>query len=333
MQDLSLRTLNRFLRLRIKSRLARAATLKDAVRAFGLSPPYRPPIGGFRSERVGGVPGEWTGAGGGPTLLYLHGGAYFAGSPKHYRPIACAFAAQGFTVFTPAYRLAPRHPFPAALDDVLAVCSALAGRGESIVLAGDSAGGGLALALMIARRDAGAALPAAAALFSPWTDLAVMGGSARENEACDPLFSRRMLKIAARTYLAGARPDDPRASPLYADLRGLPPLLLHVGSNETLRDDSTRFCAQAEKSGVSTRLTLWPDAPHCWQLIAEVLPEARQSIEEAAAFLHEFAGGQTYPQGPEEWGGSRGLRPSGGKNDGGAGVALEISGAAGVGVG
>ena len=244
MQDLSLRTLNRFLRLRIKSRLARAATLKDAVRAFGLSPPYRTPIGGFRSERVGGVPGEWTGAGGGPTLLYLHGGAFFAGSPKHYRPIACAFAAQGFTVFTPAYRLAPRHPFPAALDDVLAVCSALAGRGESIVLAGNSAGGGLALALMIARRDAGAALPAAAALFSPWTDLAVIGASARENEACDPLFSRRMLKIAARTYLSRSGPTTPAASPLYADLRGLPPFCFMSSSNEMLRDNSTRFCAR-----------------------------------------------------------------------------------------
>ncbi len=290
MRSLSLRAANAYLRRRVKPRLVGAASLKEAAHAFDLNLPYAPPSGGFRAERIGGVGGEWAGDSASTTLLYLHGGAYFAGSPRYYRPIACAFAARGFNVFTPTYRLAPRHPFPAALDDAEAVLSALTARGGKIVLAGDSAGGGLALALLIARRNAGAALPLAAALFSPWTDLAVTGASAKENEAADPLFSRRMLKIAARAYLGSVNPNTQLASPLYADLHGLPPLLLHVGSNEVLRDDSTRFCARAEQAGTPTTLVVWQDAPHGWQLAAELMPEARDSVAQAAEFLHAATG-------------------------------------------
>jgi len=147
MRSLSPRCASAFLRRRVKRGLEAATSLRDARRVFDLQLPYAEPAGGFRSERIGGVAGEWAGEGG-ATLLYLHGGAFFAGSPRHYRPISAAFASLGFSVFTPAYRLAPRHPFPAALDDALAVCAALAERG-GIVIAGDSAGGGLALSLMI----------------------------------------------------------------------------------------------------------------------------------------------------------------------------------------
>jgi monoterpene epsilon-lactone hydrolase len=288
MRTLSPRLASAFLRRRVKPSLLGAATLQEAARAFDLPLPYVAPKGGFRAERVGGVNGEWTGAG--VPLLYLHGGAYFAGSPEFYRPIASALAAQGFEVFTPAYRLAPRHPFPAALEDSLAVFEAMAVRGSKMALAGDSAGGGLALSLMLAQRDVGARLPFGAALFSPWTDLAVTGTSARENEGRDPLFTRRMLRVAARAYLAGAKADDPLASPLYANLRGLPSLQLHVGANELLHDDATRLALRAEAAGTPAEVVVWPEVPHCWQLAAELMPEARASLAQSAAFLRAQAG-------------------------------------------
>lgn len=283
---MSLRAARLFLRFNVKPKLKRAAAFAEAARALDLRLPYDQPPQGFRAERVGGVPGEWASAGSGATLLYLHGGAYFSGSPRAYRPIASFFARCGFDVFTPAYRLAPRRPFPAALDDATAVYAELHSRRSPLAVAGDSAGGGLALALMLAlrERDVGM-LPVAAALFSPWTDLAVSGASTRACEASDALFTRRLLKTGARAYLAGAKADNPFASPLYGDLRGLPPLLIHVGASEMLRDDSTRLAARAEEAGVTAKLVLWPGAPHGWQLGAGLLKEARDSLIEAATFL------------------------------------------------
>jgi len=290
MPDLSLRAVSLFLRLNVKRQLARAPSFAEAARALDLRLPYDLPRQGFTVERIGGVRGEWARAGSGTTLLYLHGGAYFCGAPRAYRPIAGFLAGQGFDVFTPAYRLAPRHPFPAALEDALSVFRELAARGRPLAVAGDSAGGGLALALMLSLRDdrakgSGARPPVAAALFSPWTDLAVTGASARDYEASDPLFSRRLLKIGARAYLSGQRSDHPLASPLYADLQGLPPMLIHVGEKEMLRDDSLRLAARAKASGVEAKLVLWPGAPHGWQLAAGFLNEARESLAQAAAFL------------------------------------------------
>lgn len=292
MASLQARVASAFLRKSVKPGLVAAASLEEATKILSLRLPdgRTGRVGALRFERIAGegFGAETPRARAG--LLYLHGGAYFAGSPAIQRPILRAFAAKGFDVFAPAYRLAPRFPFPAAVEDARAAYAALREYCNGpVVVSGDSAGGGLALALLVSLRDAGAALPAAAALFSPWTDLAVTGASARENEIRDALFTRRMLKIAARAYLAGADAKNPLASPLYADLRGLPPLLLHAGEDEVLRDDATRFAERARAAGVGTRLRLWPVVPHSWQLATPYMPEARESLEEAAAFLLERA--------------------------------------------
>lgn len=275
MRRLSARLVASFLRRRIKPRLLAAPDLAVAKEIMEALPDLVPKLDAATA------PFSTSGA----SLLYLHGGAYFCGAPEHYSPITGFFTAQGFHVAAPAYRLAPNHPFPAALDDARAAYDMLLATKGPIVLAGNSAGGGLALALMVSLRDAGLPLPRAAALFSPWTDLAVTGASARENESSDALFSRKMLKTAARAYLAGASPRRPFASPLYAPLRGLPPLLLHVGANEILRDDLLRLATRAREEGVCVELEQWPDVPHCWQLMLGAIPEARLSLEKAAAFL------------------------------------------------
>jgi monoterpene epsilon-lactone hydrolase len=281
-----------FLRAWAKPGLVAATDLKQAARVLGLRPPLPPRPSGLRAQNFAGVPGEWIAAAEPPVaaLLYLHGGAFFCGSPRDYLAIAAFFASKGFAVFAPAYRLAPEHPFPAALDDAKIAYKVLVEHsGLPIVIAGDSAGGGLALSLMVALRDEGLASPKAAALFSPWADLAVTGQSARVNDDKDAVFSRRMLKVAARNYLQEASAKNPLASPLYADLRGLPPLLLHVGADEILRDDAVRLAKRAEAAGVETQLQIWPVVPHGWQLGAGFIPEARRSLALAAEFLRRRA--------------------------------------------
>jgi monoterpene epsilon-lactone hydrolase len=220
----------------------------------------------------------------GATLLYLHGGGFVIGAPRPFRYVSKTFARAGFDVFAPAYRLAPEHPFPAAQDDALRAYQALiAARPGPIVLAGDSAGGGLALSLMLRAREAGVPLPKAAALFSPWTDLAATGASTRENDASDALFTRRLIAMGGRIVANTASVRDPLLSPLYADLSGLPPLVVHAGRDEALRDDSTRLVNRARAVGVEAEIELWPDVPHGWQLMP--VPEAAQSRDKAIAFL------------------------------------------------
>jgi monoterpene epsilon-lactone hydrolase len=276
-----------YLKWRVKARLASAANMQEAAEILDL--PSIPAPRGLSALKLGGVQGELLRPLGSPpiaTLLYLHGGGFFAGSPKMYRQVAHSFACRGFEVFTPAYRLAPRHPFPAALEDAKAAYAALAQRSASqIVVAGDSAGGGLAVSLMVALKAESAPLPKSAALFSPWTDLAVTGGSTRENEGKDVVFSRSMLRAAARNYLAGERPTNPLASPLYADLSGLPPLLIHVGADELLRDDALRLALRAQDAAVEAQVEVWPTVPHGWQLAAGFMPEARRSLALTAEFL------------------------------------------------
>jgi acetyl esterase/lipase len=241
-------------------------------------------------ETVGGVSGEWSrprGDGNGATLLYLHGGGYVACSATTHRPITNAFAKKGFAVFTPNYRLAPEHPFPAAPVDALTVYLALLARGiapERLVVAGDSAGGGLALAMMVMLRDRGAPMPAAAMLFSPWTDLACTGRSLETNARRCAMFNKDVLRGGARLYLGGADPMTPLASPLFADLRGLPQMRIHVGEAEVLLDDSLRLVERARAAGVACGARAWPVVPHVWQLFS-FLPEAAESLDLAADFL------------------------------------------------
>lgn len=286
-------------RRRVKPALADMSDIASVRRVF--DKPLPSPRGvAYTPASVGGVPGEWvqvaSGQRGTPagTLLYIHGGGFVGCSPATHRPITAAFARQGFRVFAVDYRLAPEHPSPAALRDVQACWHALANEHAAnmaaapgrLVVAGDSAGGNLALALMLSLRDAGQRLPDAAALFSPATDLTGGSASVLDNAERDAMFNGAGLEHLARAYLAGLDPAQPLVSPLLGDLHGLPPLLLHVGEDECLRDDSLRLAQKARAAGVRVQLQVWATVPHVWQLMAW-LPEARRSLALAADFLRQ----------------------------------------------
>lgn len=227
------------------------------------------------------------------TLLYLHGGGYYFCSPKSHRSLVFALAVHtGARTFSLDYRLAPEHPFPAALDDALAAYRKLLEDGtppESIVVAGDSAGGGLALALLVALRDAGDPLPAAGLLFSPWTDLAATGDTLTSNDGLDPMFRGAAIGRAAKLYLGTTSATHPYASPLYADLTSLPPLLIQAGSTEVLLDDARRVAERARAAQVEVDFEIWPNVPHVWQLFVPFIPEGRAALERAAAFARRHA--------------------------------------------
>ncbi len=225
-----------------------------------------------------------------PVLLYLHGGGYIACSPETHRPLVCSLVRRiAGSAWVPAYRLAPEHPFPAALDDARAAYRHLVevqGVASSrLIIAGDSAGGGLALALALSLRDDGLPLPAAVVAFSPWTDLAVTGGSLDENSDTCAMFAGETIRRAARFYVGDADAAQPLLSPLYGDFRGLPPLLIHASHDEVLRDDSVRVAQRAAAHGVEVELQLWPHVPHVWQFFAAILPEARESLDATTRFI------------------------------------------------
>ncbi len=280
-----------FLRFYVKPKLASAGTPEQARRAF--SNPWRRLLPGPRGVTVtaatlGGIQGEWVKAGpASSSMLYLHGGGYFACSPKTHRAITGAYARHGFAVFAADYRLAPEHPFPAAVDDALAAYRGMLEAGNDarkLVIAGDSAGGGLALATLLAAKTAGLPMPACALLFSPWTDLAGSGDSLVANRDRDPMLVSNRLREGGDIYLNGADPLNPLASPLYGDLTGLPPTLIQVGDGEILLDDSTRLAARASAAGVKIDLKIWSNMPHVWQISQSFLPEARDALNQAAAF-------------------------------------------------
>jgi monoterpene epsilon-lactone hydrolase len=280
---------------RVKRRLKGVRDYRIAREILRPEPYKVPSTIQISPAHFGGVPGErLEGPSPGNTvLLYLHGGGYFACSAETHRPITAFFARHGFRVFAPDYRLAPENRFPAAVDDAVAFYRALLSAGypsERIVVAGESAGGGLALSLMLALRSAGVPLPAAAALFSPWTDLAATCDSIRTNTARCAMFHGAGVAFSARYYLGDTDPRNPLASPLYADFAGLPPLLIHVGADEVLRDDSTRLAERARAAGVPVDLKIWPVVPHAWQLAPQLIPEARQSLRESAAFFQAHCG-------------------------------------------
>ncbi|MGE5269044.1 MAG: alpha/beta hydrolase [Thiohalocapsa sp.] len=226
-------------------------------------------------------------------VLFLHGGGYVTGSPTLYRHVSWRIAeATRAQVWLADYRLAPEHPFPAALDDAVAAWHGLLSLGadpRQVTVIGDSAGGGLALALALRLRDEGQELPAALVALSPWTDLALSGDSLRRNAAADPMLCAAIAGDFAACYLAGADPRNPYVSPLYGDPAGLPPTLIQVGSDEVLRDDAVRMAARMRAAGCPVELEMWPRMPHVWHAFAAVMPEARQAIARIGSFVERHA--------------------------------------------
>jgi monoterpene epsilon-lactone hydrolase len=248
------------------------------------------------SERVsaGGVDAEWiagSNARHDKTILYFHGGGFRLGSVSSHREMIGRIAeASGCRVLAINYRLAPEHRFPAALDDAVAAYDWLLSQGvspENIVVAGDSAGGNLVLASLLSLRERGLPLPAAGVLMSPWTDLAATGESYTSRAEADPIHQRPMILALAKTYLgADGDPRHPLASPLHADLAGLPALLIQVGDRETVLDDSIMFADEARAAGIAVELQVWDGMIHVFQMFAE-LAEAGRAIDSIAGFIQK----------------------------------------------
>lgn len=255
---------------------------------------FLPSPSDIQSEPVtaNGVPGAFISApGADPSrcIYYLHGGGYVIGSVNTHRVLGYDLSkASGARVLSMDYRLAPEHPFPAGLEDAVAGYQWLLDSGvkpEHVVIAGDSAGGGLTVATLLALRDRGIALPAAAVCFSPWVDLLGEGASMATRAAVDPMVQKEALVWYTGLYMAGGDPKDPLASPLHADLSGLPPTLIQVGDAETLLDDSTRLAEKMKAAGVEVELEVWDRMIHVWQLFAPILSEGREAIAKAGAFV------------------------------------------------
>lgn len=249
---------------------------------------YRTPVS------AGGVDAEWLVPDGiqpREAILYLHGGGYVIGSLATVRPMASQLALDARArVLTIDYRLAPEHPHPAALDDALAAYRWLLDEGlkpAQLAIAGDSAGGGLTVATLVALRDRALDRPAAAVCFSPWTDLSLSGASLDANAATDPQVQRWLLTEMAGHYLAGHDPRDPLVSPLYAELHGLPPLLIHAGRAEALIDDAVGLARAASDAGVDVTLECWDHMIHVWHGFAPVLPEATDALRRVGEWLME----------------------------------------------
>jgi acetyl esterase/lipase len=248
------------------------------------------------SAVVAGVEGEWVRAPGASeehVLLYLHGGGYVMGSPNTHRKLCGDLSrATGMLVWLPDYPLAPEAPFPQAIEALAPTYEHLVGLvgASNLVIAGDSAGGGLTVALLLAARDAGQEMPAAAVCISPWADLARADHGESPNAATDPIVRAEDTARMVSWYLAGADPLDPLASPARADLQGLPPLLVHVGSTELLLDDAVTLAEQAEAAGVKVTLEVWPDMVHVWHLFAGRVPEATDAVARIGEFIHAELG-------------------------------------------
>lgn len=246
------------------------------------------------AARVADVPVEWISAPNGSedaVLLFLHGGGYVIGSPKSHRHFVANLSEEtGIQGLLVDYRLAPEHPFPAAVEDAISVYAALLTHGfepSEIVVAGDSAGGGLVVAMMLAVRDANLPLPAAGICISPWNDLTGTAKSLEANAAVDPTVSKESLDFFAAEYLGDEPAENPYASPLFGDLAGLPPLLIQVGSVEVLLDDAVDFAERAKEAGVDATLEVWEEMIHVWHRYYPILQEGR----EANARIGEYVRG------------------------------------------
>ncbi len=252
----------------------------------------------FEPVTIGACEAEWSLAPGsdpGKVLLYFHGGGYCSGSIRSHRGMVGEMGrAAKVRTLALGYRLAPENPFPAALDDAAAAFAFLLDRGYApgrVAIGGDSAGGGLSLALMLRQRDGGRPLPACAWLVSPWVDLEMTGATLDSKAAIDPLIHRDYLRQLAQNYLAGHDPRDPLVSPLHADLTGLPPVLVQVGSAETLLDDAVRIAGRLGAADVTTELQVWPHMIHAWHLWSTRLTAGRAATASAGAFVARWLGG------------------------------------------
>jgi epsilon-lactone hydrolase len=243
--------------------------------------------------------GEWVRAAGArasrdAVVMHIHGGGFTAGSAAAYRGLSARIsAACGRSVLAVDYRLAPEHPFPAALEDCVAAYRWLVGPGgvqpRNLVLAGDSAGGNFILATMLTLRDTGDPLPAAAVGLSAQFDMSLSGESVVTRAQRDAMITPDSIRKCAAAYLGGADPRNPLASPLFADLAGLPPLLLQVGSEEMLRDDNARLAAKAEAAGVAVTFEEWPDMIHVWHMFSDRLPDGGRALARIGDFVRRHA--------------------------------------------
>jgi acetyl esterase/lipase len=265
--------------------------LRGQVQQFWVG--FGPQIKGVDVQPVliSAIRGEWVvpeSATGRRVILYFHGGGFIAGSPEGHRPLVSRLAhAASARALVPQYRLAPEFPFPAALRDAADAYRWLLTQGitpTNIIFAGDGSGGGLALSTLLALRNAGLPLPAAIVCFSPWADMTLSGWSMLKNRPTDDALSWELLATCARNYLKGTSPADPFVSPIYGDFRGLPPMMIHAGSLEVLRDDASRIGERAAAANVNVNVEVYEGMPHLFQGLAD-LSESKVSLTRAAAFI------------------------------------------------
>jgi len=276
-----------------------AITLDEQRKAYEHVLALHPVCPGVSTHAVdmGGIPGMVVVPDelkGNRILFYIHGGGYVGGSPAGYLGLASHFAIQlGAKVFLPDYRLAPEHPFPIPIDDTLDAYRWLLDQGhdpKSIVFAGDSAGGAMVVSVMVKARNAGLPLPAGGAALSPWANLEHTGASIDNRDGLDPQASREGLTLLAKAFLNGVAPNDPDASPVFADVRGLPPILVQIGENEVMLSDAMRLATHLGENRVRVSLEVWPGMFHVWHLFAAILPEAMQAVKNATLFLEQAMG-------------------------------------------
>jgi len=271
------------------------ATIQEQRASFeasmGMMP--TPPNTSITPVKVDGIPAEWVeapNARADHAILYLHGGGYVIGSPVTHRSLAGKLSETSRArVLVIDYRMAPENPFPAAVDDAVKAYRWLLAQGLSpakLAISGDSAGGGLTLAALVALRDANVALPKAVAMLSPWTDLTGNSETMTTRAAQDPMVQKAGLLAMAALYLNGKDAKTPLASPLFADLRGLPPMLIQVGDHETLLDDSRTLEKNAKAAGVDVTLEVWDEMIHVWHLFHPVLPEGVKALERIGEYLN-----------------------------------------------
>jgi monoterpene epsilon-lactone hydrolase len=271
-----------------------AVTLDDIRRSYIRTMAEHPTPADMRIESVdmGGVPATLitpAQVAGDRVLFYIHGGAYIVGGPGGYHGLAAAFAtALQARVYLPDYRLAPEHPFPVPIADTFAAYRWLTAQGQdpaSVTFAGDSAGGAMVVSVMVMARNAGVKLPAGGAALSPWANLEHTGASMVNREGLDLLNTKAGLDLMARTFLGGALPNSPEASPVFADVRGLPPILVQIGEGELMLSDAIRLAAHLGENRVRVSLEVWPGMFHVWHMFHAELAEGREAIANAAAFL------------------------------------------------